>query len=91
MKISVESELLATLQATLEATRLELKNQRKAAKGNDPFTLDEAASYLRVARSTLHQYVKKGELTPSEYGSRVWLLRSELDGFLARHRRQVVR
>lgn len=84
-------ELLSTLQATLEEVRLELQRVRNQAKGNDPLSIKEATDYLGIGRTTLNQYIKRGEITPSEYGSRVWIIRSELDAFIARHRRPKLR
>ena len=86
--IALDSGLVADLQSTLEACRLELERVRQQARGNEPYTLKQAAAYLHVSYTTLKNYIDRRELTPSEYGSRVWLVRSELDNFLFRHRRK---
>ena len=88
MLITLDSELAGTLQATLEASRIALEKVQQMGTGNEPYTIAESAAYLKVARSTLSEYIRSGEITPSEYGSRVWIVRSELDGFLKRHRRK---
>lgn len=89
--IALDSDLVQTLQATLEANLKELALVRQQAKGTDPYTLKMAAAYLHVSYPTLKEYIKRKEITPSEYGNRVWIIRSELDNFLARHRSKAVR
>ncbi|GAB3973723.1 hypothetical protein GCM10028806_28170 [Spirosoma terrae] len=89
MKVSVDIELLSTLQATLEAARLEIKKAKDREQGNEPLSIEEAAKYLKVSRTTLHTYVKSNQIVPSEFGNRVWITRSELDRFIERHRRKV--
>ena len=86
--IALDSELVATLQATLEANRQELERTRQAQKGNEPMTLKQAAAYLHVSHPTLKSYINGGEIKPSEYGSRTWVVKSELDKFIARHQRR---
>lgn len=88
MKIPVDIEMLATLQATLEATRLELKKVQLQANGNEPLSIQEAAAYLKISRTTLYMYMQEREITPSEFGGRVWVTRSECDRFIERHRRK---
>ncbi len=56
-----------------------------AARADDPWlTSDEAASYLRIARSTLHDLVSEGKL-PRAGGRKTKLVfrRSTLDEYLA--------
>ena len=86
--IAIDRQLASELASTLEATRLELERLRKAHRPDDaPMSLKDAHKYLGVALTTLKAYIDRGEITPSEYGSRMWVMRSELDNFLARHRR----
>lgn len=86
--IALNSQLVLDLQATLEANRKLLEKLLQRENGNEPMTIKEAAAYLHVSRQTFSEYIKRGEITPSEYGNRVWVVRSELDAFLARHRRK---
>ncbi|AUD00980.1 helix-turn-helix domain-containing protein [Spirosoma pollinicola] len=86
--IALDSELAISLQATLEAARLQLEKAQKAATGNQPLTLKQAAAYLHVSYPTLKEYIRNGAITPSEYGSRVWITQKELDSFIAAHRRK---
>jgi excisionase family DNA binding protein len=56
-----------------------------AARADDPWlNSDEAAAYLRIARSTLHDLVSEGKL-PREGGRKTRLVfrRSTLDAYLA--------
>jgi excisionase family DNA binding protein len=86
--IAIDAELVASLQATLEETRLELIKLQLMNRPEEPMTLKEAAAYLKISRQTLSVYASNGAITPSEYGNRVWYTRRELDAFLHRHRRK---
>jgi excisionase family DNA binding protein len=86
--IALDTELADNLLSALKETRLELAKIREQAKGNEPLTMKQAAAYLHVSAPTLSEYIKRKEITPSEYGSRVWVTRKELDAFIDRHRRQ---
>lgn len=86
--IALDSELVTTLQATLEAARLELHKVQQLGRKDEPMTIKEASAYLKISRQTLASYADSGVITPSEYGNRVWYMRSELDSFLKRHQRR---
>jgi len=48
-------------------------------------TINEAAEYLNVERSTLYRLMRQGELTPSARVGRRWRFRlEELDAYLKR-------
>ena len=49
--IALDAGLVADLQSTLEANRLE--RVRQQARGNEPYTLKQAATYLHVSYPTL--------------------------------------
>ena len=86
--IAIDKELVDSLQATLEANRIQLDKLMQQQTGNEPLTLKEAAAYLHVSYPTLKEYIRQAQIVPSEYGSRVWIVKSELDTFIARNRRK---
>ncbi len=63
----------------------EVVDSALAARADDPWlNSNEAAAYLRIARSTLHDLVSEGKL-PREGGRKTRLVfrRSTLDAYLA--------
>jgi excisionase family DNA binding protein len=86
--IALDSELVVTLQATLEATRMELQKVQQMGRLDEPMTIKQATAYLGVSRKTLSTYFSRGVIKPCEYGSRIWVYRSELDNFLTAHKRR---
>lgn len=59
--------------------------ESRLAKENRPLTLAEASKYLKVSLRQLYVYRERGEITVTQYGDKVWVMRSELDDFLKRH------
>ncbi|MGF7218647.1 excisionase family DNA binding protein [Spirosoma lacussanchae] len=86
--IALDAQFARDLQATLDANRQLMATVQERLKQDVPLNIKEAAAWLKVARSTLMTYIERGEIVPSEYGNRLWVMRSELERFLERHRRQ---
>lgn len=47
-------------------------------------TVDEAADYLRVCRSTVYKLFREGQLKPARVGGRTLVRRIDADQFLER-------
>lgn len=86
--IALDSDLVATLQSTLEANRLTMQRIETLLKGEQIFNMENGAAYLSVSEPTLNKYINRGEIKPAKYGNRNFVLRSDLDAFIARHRRK---
>ena len=86
--IAIDQKIVDSIQATLEACQLELERIRKMGRDDEPLTQKQAAEYLKISRQTLASYASIMAIAVSEYGGKVWYMRSELDAFLARHRRK---
>ena len=65
-----------------------LTTKRYAANRPVPLlTINEAAGYLNVERSTLYRLMRQGELAPSARVGKRWRFRvEELDAYLERNR-----
>jgi excisionase family DNA binding protein len=53
------------------------------------FTVEEAASYLRVSHQTIRNILHSGQLKAARVGARFRIAIEDLDDFLARSRRAV--
>jgi len=63
--------------------RDELSKQRDAKPANDAYlSVAEAAALARVSPGTVRRWVRRGELTRYEAGTRVLVKRDELEAFL---------
>ncbi len=73
------------LEAHIRSVVEEVVGDALAAHADDPWlTSDEAAKYLKIARSTLHDLVSEGRL-PRLGGrkTKIMLRRSDLDAYIA--------
>ena len=72
------------LQNVLELnSKLEvLINQNKPAPNNEWLTPDEVSQILKVDKSTVHNWTKKGKLKKYAIGNRVYYKRDEVEAAL---------
>lgn len=63
--------------------RDELAKSRPANDATDYLSTSEAAAFARVSPGTIRRWVRTGELTRHEAGTRVLVRRDELEKFLA--------
>lgn len=85
--ILINEDMARSLLATLESAQQELKRLREQGTGKEPMTKTEAAKYLKVARSTLDDYINQGAIAVSRFGGRVWITRASIDTFIEAHTR----
>ena len=76
---------LDELEQTLEkVVKRLLPTEQNPAKSNkeiraEPLTLEETAKFLKITKPTLHNWIKKGRLTPTRIDGRVLIMPSEID------------
>lgn len=63
---------------------LDVKKERVHPHFAGAFTVDEAASYLRISRAGLYRLLREGSLKPARVGGRTLLRKVDLEAFLAR-------
>jgi len=66
-----------------EIVRDEIAAARPANDDSDYLSIREAAAFARVSTGTVRRWVRTGELTRHEAGSRVLVKRDELVAFLS--------
>lgn len=73
------NDTLFFMEAALTTMRMQKSGTVSAA-----LTIDEAADYLRVCRSTLYKLFREGQLKPAKVGGRTLVRRVDADAFLER-------
>lgn len=84
--VNVASELERALEPVIERILAKLLAQRDMKPDNDAsneyLSTEEAAAFARVSQGTIRKWVRKGELTRHEAGSRVRVKRDELERYM---------
>lgn len=76
---NVTSEQITSLFEGLQKQLTDLKNNFEPKTPNEYLTRTELANLLKCDLSTIHNWCKKGKLTPYGIGNRVYFLRSEVE------------
>lgn len=82
MKLDDKTVLSALEAFVVELVKREL-GDRDVKPANDYLTPSEAAAIAKVSPATIRRWVRRGELTRHEAGSRVRVRRAELEKFLS--------
>lgn len=78
----VSPEQIASLFEGLQNQLTELKTSFQPKEPTEYLTRNEVSELLKCDLSTLHNWVKKGKLTPYGIGNRIYFKRSEIENTL---------
>lgn len=79
---NVTPEQIASLFEGLQNQLTELKTNFQPKQAIELLTRNEVSELLKCDLSTLHNWVKKGKLTPYGIGNRIYFKRSEVESAL---------
>lgn len=78
----VNPEQITSLFEGLQNQLTELKANFQPVKPTELLTRNEVSELLKCDLSTLHNWVKKGKLTPYGIGSRIYFKRTDIENAL---------
>lgn len=78
----VSPEQISSLFEGLQNQLTELKANFQPVKPTELLTRNEVSELLKCDLSTLHNWVKKGKLTPYGIGSRIYFKRTDIENAL---------
>lgn len=77
-----KEELMLDFEEVVRKVVNQLQIEQKTKDEKDFYTRDETAEYLNVSYSTLHNWKKKGILTPFKMGAKVYYSKSDVSARL---------